>query len=97
MRLVKWGSGADRFSVMATLRWGFGATSSPRQTHLPGRGQAHPRKVGRLGVKRVFEQLSREDVEKDVGPKSPLLELGQHRAAVTGEGDRRAERNKRPG
>jgi hypothetical protein len=35
--------------------------------------------------------------EWDVGPKSPLLELAQHRAAVTGEGDRRAERNKRPG
>ena len=37
------------------------------------------------------------DGKWDVGPKSPLLELAQHRAAVTGEGDRRAERNNRPG
>jgi len=35
--------------------------------------------------------------KRDVGPKSPLLEWAQHRAAVTGEGDRRAERNKPPG
>jgi len=27
--------------------------------------------------------------KRDVGPKSPLLELAQRRAAVTGEGDRR--------
>jgi hypothetical protein len=29
--------------------------------------------------------------KRDVGPKSPLLEWAQYRAAVTGEGDRRAE------
>jgi len=31
----------------------------------------------------------KRDGKRDVGPKSPLLELAQRRAAVTGEGDRR--------
>jgi len=79
----------DRFSVMATLRWGFGATSSPRQTPLPGRGQAHPRKMGRLGVKRVFEQLGfsheeshgAEDVIRGSSPTTIMVPFWQRGAA----------------
>jgi len=50
--------GTDRFSVMVTVQRGFGASSSPRQTRLPGRGQAHPCEEGGLRVKGVYEGVS---------------------------------------
>ena len=83
---------------MATLRWGFGATSSPRQTPLPGRGQAHPRKMGRLGVKRVFEQLGfsheeshgAEDVIRGRSPTTimvPFWQRGQRERSMPVRGN----------
>jgi len=65
---VKVEFGADRFSVMATAQWGFGANSSG--------GQAHPSENGRLRVERAYGRLSLRHEEShrsedDRGGSSP--------------------------
>jgi hypothetical protein len=46
---VKVKIGADRYTVIATVQWGYGGTFSHKRTRLPRRGQADPGREGMSG------------------------------------------------